>query len=431
MRISQQPASFVKVAARDRTYLAWASVATAYAIAFLQRVAPQSISLGFVTDFGTDAEGVAMLASSYFWGYTLMQIPAGVLVDRYGVKRVVLSSMTASALGSLAFALAPDLAFVFAARLVIACGDALVFTALLKLVAQSFKDERFGFMSGISQVSGYVGGVVATTPLAAAASGFGWRACFVTIACLGVANLGFAALVVRPDPAARSSRTIRGVLKASRQSLARAANWGCAISFASHFAVVTTLSGVWGIPMVAHLFVLSPSAASTPLLAFMLGNAIGSIGLGHLADRASSALERALIVTCLLRMMLIALLLPPIARSLGFFYVTLIFSILGLVAGGTVPLVLKCTKRLYSAELIGVGASVNTTAAGIFAGLAQPVLGFAMLSVSHLAGSTAGAGPAAVNDAGYEALIALLLLMSLPGIAGPLMMRRQLTTPSS
>jgi len=54
-----------------------------------------------------------------------------------------------------------------------------------------------------------------------------------------------------------------------------------------------------------------------------------------------------------------------------------------------------------------------------------------MLSVSHLAGSTAGAGPAAVNDAGYEALIALLLLMSLPGIAGPLMMRRQLTTPSS
>ena len=66
----------------DRTYLAWAAVAIAYAIAFLQRVSPQSISANFMADFSTDAAGVAMLASSYFWGYTLMQIPAGVLVDR-------------------------------------------------------------------------------------------------------------------------------------------------------------------------------------------------------------------------------------------------------------------------------------------------------------------------------------------------------------
>ena len=111
-------------------------MATAYAIAFLQRVSPQSISLSFMHDFSTDAAGVAMLASSYFWGYTLMQIPAGLLVDRYGVKRVVLFSMAASSLGSAAFALAPNLLDVFAARLVVACGDALVFTALLKLVAQ-------------------------------------------------------------------------------------------------------------------------------------------------------------------------------------------------------------------------------------------------------------------------------------------------------
>ena len=149
----------------DRAYLAWTAVAVAYAIAFLQRVSPQSVSLSFMHDFNTDAAGVAMLASSYFWGYTLMQIPAGLLVDRYGVKRVVLVSMIASSLGSAAFALAPNLLDVLAARLVVACGDALVFTALLKLVAQSFSDERFGMMSGISQVSGYVGGVIATTPL--------------------------------------------------------------------------------------------------------------------------------------------------------------------------------------------------------------------------------------------------------------------------
>jgi predicted MFS family arabinose efflux permease len=427
MAITEQHAVFPGTGrSGDRAYLAWATVATAYAIAFLQRVSPQSVSLSFMQDFGTDAAGVAVLASSYFWGYTLMQIPAGLLVDRYGVKRVVLFSMAASSFGSLAFALAPNLLDVFAARLIVACGDALVFTALLKLVAVSFTDERFGVMSGISQVSGYVGGVMATTPLAAAVTGFGWRACFVFIACVGVANLGFASLALQPDPVSRSAKTLGGVLAASRQSLSQIANWGCAMTFASHFAVVTTLSGVWGIPMVAHFFHMSPSAASTPLLAFMVGNAIGSIFLGHMADRAAAALDTALVRICVLRMILIAMLLPPVAHVLGFLYVTVIFAALGLVAGGTVPLVLKCTKRLYTSDLIGVGASVNTTAAGIFAGASQPIIGLAMIGVSQLAVSGVGHGPGAVDDAGYSALIGILLLMSLPGIAGPLLMRSKL-----
>ena len=413
----------------DRAYLAWAAVAIAYAIAFLQRVSPQSISLNFMHDFSTDAAGVAMLASSYFWGYTLMQIPAGVLVDRYGVKRVVLFSMVASSLGSAAFALAPNILDVFAARLVIACGDALVFTALLKLVAQSFSDERFGMMSGISQVSGYVGGVIATTPLAAAVTGFGWRACFLFIAAVGLANLAFAKVVLKPDPVTCSNKTLKGVVMAARQSLTQLANWGCAMTFASHFAVVTTLSGVWGIPMVAHFFNISPTAAATPLLAFMIGNAVGSIFLGHMADRAAAALDSALIRICVLRMVLIAMLLPPIAHSFGLIYVTIVFTALGLVAGGTVPLVLKCTKKLYTAELIGVGASVNTTAAGIFAGLAQPIIGFAMIAASQLSGTAQGA--AAIGDAGYGALIGILLVMSLPGIAGPLLMRSKLIVRQS
>jgi hypothetical protein len=114
-----------------------------------------------------------------------------------------------------------------------------------------------------------------------------------------------------------------------------------------------------------------------------------------------------------------------VAHALGLLYVNVVFAALGLVAGGTVPLVLKCTKRLYTADLIGVGASVNTTAAGIFAGASQPIIGFAMVAVSQLAGGGEH-GPTSVSDAGYGVLIGILLLMSLPGIAGPLLMRSKL-----
>jgi len=103
-----------------------------------------------------------------------------------------------------------------------------------------------------------------------------------------------------------------------------------------------------------------------------------------------------------------------------------VFSVLGLIAGGTVPLVLKCTKKLYTSDLIGVGASVNTTAAGILAGVSQPVIGLAMVGVSQLAGTWPESGAGSVGDAGYSALIVILLLMSLPGIAGPLLMKSRL-----
>jgi hypothetical protein len=120
------------------------------------------------------------------------------------------------------------------------------------------------------------------------------------------------------------------------------------------------------------------------------------------------------------------MLLPPIAQAFGLVYVTIVFTALGLVAGGTVPLVLKCTKKLYTADLIGVGASVNTTAAGIFAGAAQPVIGFAMVIASQLSGTGTMQGAPAIGDAGYSTLIGILLFMSLPGIVGPLLMRGKL-----
>jgi hypothetical protein len=163
----------------------------------------------------------------------------------------------------------------------------------------------------------------------------------------------------------------------------------------------------------------------------MVGNAAGSILLGHMADRMAAALDSALIRICLLRMLLIAMLLPPLAHLLGFVYVGVVFSVLGLVAGGTVPLVLKCTKKLYTSELIGTGASVNTTTAGLFAGISQPVIGFAMIAVSrHFSDGVAPGGPSSVTDAGYGTLVGILLLMSLPGLVGPVMMKRKLMVHS-
>jgi predicted MFS family arabinose efflux permease len=400
-----------------RVYASWILIALAYAIAFMQRLAPQSMLTELSRSFAIDAAGLGVLASGYFYGYLAMQIPAGILVDTLGVRRVLLGSLVVSLTGTVCFALAPSVPAAFVARLVIACGDALVFTAMLKLVALKFRQSRFGLMSGLSQVSGYLGGALATTPLAIAVSSFGWRECFAIVAGAIAVNLTASALIFpRADQAPLAIGDVRPrlmqTIRMFRGRLRNASSWGCATVFASHFASVTTLSGVWGLPMVRDTLAVSKEQASTCILAFLVSNVVGSILLGHVSDRVRNV-RRALMWNCLLRAAILLTLLPALLAALGYAYAIACFCALGFVAGGTVPLVLKSVRKLYSTEMIGIGASFNTTLAGITAALVQPLVGW--LLVASASGTP---GHLAYTAQGYTGFILLMAAISALGCIG-------------
>ena len=409
-------------------YLSWGLVALAYAVAFLQRVSPQTILDVLQTDLATSAGGVGVLASGYFYGYMAMQIPAGVFVDTFGVRKVMLASLTVSAIGTFIFSASDLISIAFASRVIIACGDALIFTALLKLVAQQFSDRRFGLFSGLSQVSGYIGGVVATTPLSIAVSSFGWRSCFFWLAVVISINLALLYLTM-PNSLNRQriGSGVSGLFEAIWNALKRVwaavktrEAWGCALTFSSHFVSATTLSGVWGIPMLMNAYGLNRIDASKPMLVFMIASMIGAIGLGFIADKVQS-LFRLLIVTCLARIVLLALIAPTIGQVLGVETVTVCLAGFGLIGGGTVPLVFKSLKSIYTSNHIGVGTSLNSTLAGLIAGALQPLIGW----ILEKAAGMSAAGPATSHStSGYDLLIIVLIAVSLLGIVGPILMRK-------
>jgi MFS family permease len=408
-----------------RRYGAWALIAAAYAIAYFQRVSPQTMMDVLQRDLQTDVRGAAILASGYFCGYMAMQIPAGVLVDTFGVRGVIIASLAVSSLGSALFSFSGDLSTAFAARLFIAVGDALVFTALIKLVAEQFADSRFGLFSGISQVSGYIGGMIATTPLALAVSTIGWRQAFLGVAALTLLNL-VALSFILPAAAKRIDRhRIGKLVDAVLQTLKRlwfamrsAESWGCAITFCSHFVVAASLSGVWGIPMLMDAYGFDRTEASKPMLLFMMGTIIGSVGLSIISDRTRSLL-RWLIIACLARIALLVLIAPSVGNALGPGSVFISFLVLGLIGGGSMPLMLKTTKRVYSTEFIGVGSSFNTTVAVIMTAVMQPVIG-SLLDASGQVGRQASL----LQWSPYDTVMVLFLATSLLGIVGPFMMRR-------
>ena len=165
-------------------YVCWTLIAIAYGVAFLQRMAPLTMVDQLLADLGMSAAGFSTLVAAYFVGYTAMQFPAGVLVDVFGVRAVILSSLAISLAGTFGFSLAADVVSASFYRVIVAAGDALVFSCLLKFSASSFSNSKFGLISGMSQVAGYVGGIVATVPLAIAAKTVGWRGCSAGIATL-------------------------------------------------------------------------------------------------------------------------------------------------------------------------------------------------------------------------------------------------------
>jgi MFS family permease len=399
-----------------RNYAAWCFVATAYMFAFMQRMAPQSINHHLMTDFNVAATGVSFIASAYFWGYTLMQIPAGPLVDRFGLRRVIIVSTLVSTIGCGLFAGSRNTSTAFVARFILACGDALVFTSLIKMVALYFKDGKFGLMSGLSQASGYIGGALAAAPLAWLVGKIDWHSSFFLFA---VAELGVFAgcylCIERTDDTTLTPTRGSDLLKAVNRTIRGRHFFAIAAINASHFSVMIILAGVWGISMLTHYFKIDSTVAGTSFVAFMIGNIVGSIVVGRLVDYVGNT-QKLLGWMFIVRIICLAMLIPSIARTFGLFWVTLDLFGLGFVSGGAIPAILASVKKIFTISYMSTGASICMTIAGVFTAMLLPLVG-ASMSSSKVQTAVNG-GDLTLTDHSYLILIAILGFISTLGLLG-------------
>jgi predicted MFS family arabinose efflux permease len=408
------------VALQKHGVIAWTLVAAAYAVAFFQRFCLPAITPDLSKDFGVHAQGIGVLASAYFCGYLAMQLPAGVLVDALGTRFVIIGSLTASSIGTICFLLSSNILEAFSARLIISCGDAFIFTALIKLVAQQFQDKRFGLFSGLSQLSGYLGGIAATVPLAVLNASFGWRATFTGLAGFTLINLLLSTLILAPSETKGAKlSSVFSTLNNARRELRQKESWGCILAFGSQFVTGTTVSGVWGIPMLVDAYGLPSTFAGTPILLFMAGSIIGTIGFGFLADRCKST-SRVLITIGLARSSLLAALTPIIGINIGLFGITCCFFFFGLIAGGTTPLVLKGVKAIYSVQNIGIGSAINSMFSSLAMAAMQPLFGALLEWAGEEQSLDFGIH---YSKYGYNLLMTCVTGFSLLGLIGPILMK--------
>src|SRR5699024_8725400 len=136
-----QETGTMKPLASGRT-LAMAVVIAAYVLSFFHRFAPAGIAQDLAAAFHTSAASLGVLAATYFYIYTIMQVPTGILVDTLGPRRILLLGGLVAGAGSALFGLAPSLEVALVGRTLVGLGVSVVFIAMLKLIAVWYDERR-------------------------------------------------------------------------------------------------------------------------------------------------------------------------------------------------------------------------------------------------------------------------------------------------
>lgn len=157
-------------------------MATANLLSSLQQVGLATVSADIAATFQADMVTLGLLSAAFSYTYSLMQIPAGILVDIAGARKSVTLSLCCAAIGTFLFAGASSLSIAIVGRILTGIGLSMVAVPLMKLTAIWFPAKEFGKMTAISFTIGSIGYWSATTPIAYMSQLFGWRIPFWGIA---------------------------------------------------------------------------------------------------------------------------------------------------------------------------------------------------------------------------------------------------------
>ena len=185
----------------------WGLAAAFYAYGFFQRVAPSVMVEDLMRDFALGGALLGSLSAVYFYAYAAVQIPVGVLLDRFGARRLLIVGTLLAAAGSALFALASGLALALVGRALVGAAVGFAFIATLKIVTLWFPPQRFGRMAGWTLAVGILGGIAGQAPLSALVERVGWRPTMLAGALLALALCLAIALGVRER---RSGTTAHG-----------------------------------------------------------------------------------------------------------------------------------------------------------------------------------------------------------------------------
>jgi sugar phosphate permease len=258
--------------------------AIAYISAVTQRSTMGIASLVATDRFQTTAEQLSMLAVAQLIVYAAMQIPVGLLLDRWGPRRLLSIGALSMALGQYVVAFAPSLGLAVTGRMLVGFGDAFTFISMIRLINGWYSGKRASQLQQWLGNGGQVGQIVSAVPFSILLHASGWQVSFTVWATIAliIGTLGLILIVDEPIKHAHDVGTLReqlGLLRKSvRSSSTRLAFW---VHFSTQSST-TVIVLLWGVPFLEQGEGLSKTAVTWVLTSFVALGFLGGLAFGQL-----------------------------------------------------------------------------------------------------------------------------------------------------
>ena len=273
-----------------RAWTVWGAAVLAYVVAVLQRSSLGVSGVEAQDIFGISASTLSTLAVVQLVVYAGLQVPVGVLLDRFGPRALIAAGAVLLAVGQVVVALAPPVIGVaVVGRVLVGAGDAMTFISVIRLLPSWFRGPVLPQVSQWTGNVGQIGQVLSALPLSVVLHAAGWTPAFLSAAALSVLGAVLVVVVVRDAPdGVGGLRTATTWADAGRQLRESVRRPGTRLGFWSHY--VTQSSGtvftlLWGVPFLVSGLGWTPGAAAAALTTIVATGVVAGPVLGLLTAR--------------------------------------------------------------------------------------------------------------------------------------------------
>lgn len=257
-------------------YLIWFGVVLFYLHQYILRVSPSVMADDLMAAFQVSASGFSSLSAFALYCYALMQIPMGMLVDHYGTRRMVLSSIFLCIAGVVLFAVCEQLIVGYLARMLMGTGSACAFLSVSKIINEWFPDNRKGLIMGLTATFGTAGALLGGRPLVMLIENQGWRGSLLILAVIGLFILIVNSFTL---PSAQKDTKVPGEEHASWSSLAAVFKnpqaWIFGIVAIGIYLPISVVADLWGVSFVMEKFNIDKAEAAQMISFIYIGISVG------------------------------------------------------------------------------------------------------------------------------------------------------------
>src|SRR3990167_9122392 len=329
-------------------------------------------------DFNLDATQLSWMSSTYLWADLCFLLPAGVILDRFSTRHVILTALTVCIIGTVGFALTNSFILACFFHFLSGIGNAFCFLSCVVLVAHWFPPRRQALVIGLLVTMAFIGGMMAHTPFAYLNEHYGWRNSLLIDGAVGVLFLIWIFCIVQDRP--KDSQfllppiTLQALMQSFIKVLVNRQNWYAGLYTSLLNLPIMVLCALWGATYLKVVHHLPEMAASNVVSLIFIGSIIGCPLVGWLSDTQGRRKPLMIMGAVGTLVTVVPLFLDV---SLSQFQLSLLFFTLGLVTSTQVisyPLIAESNAEHNTGSATAVASVIIMGGAGV----AQVLFGWLM-----------------------------------------------------